>query len=249
MFKKSLIAAVILIASPAFVWAQDVFWSFSPTEATNTVTIDFVQSGVGSVYIFSDGLFGFDALDLDFTLSDTSVIKFTGGEVFNPTFDVIGKTRFDYSELMLDSDNNSGKLFSVNFIQNGVNPDLSPSYDPSFEATVGPNGAVLLARLDFELVGRNSTANLDFSLGVQGGLEYPDNDLNPVFGSASLQLEFPFGGPLLGDVNRDQDVNFFDIAPFISVLLDEYQAEADIDGDGSANFLDITPFIQLITAE
>lgn len=247
MFKKSIIAAVILLASPAFVLAQDIFWSFSPTEATDSLTVDFVQSGVGSVYIFSDGLFGFDALDLNFTISDTSVIRIVGGEVFNPTFDVIGGTRFDFSQLMIDQANNSGKLFSVNFVENGVNPALSPLYDPNFEAAVGPNGGVLLARLDFEIVGRNSTANFDFSLGLQGALQFPENELTPVFGSAVLQLEFPFGGPLLGDVNRDDDVNFFDITPFISALVHEYQAEADIDGDGAVGFLDIAPFILLLS--
>lgn len=247
MFKRALIAAAILIANSPFVSAQDIFWSFSLTEVTNTFTVDFVQSGVGSVYIFSDGLLGFDALDLDFTVSDPSVIRFTGGESFNPTFNVIGGTRFDFSELTIDPTASSGNLFSLNVIQNGVNPTLGPSFDPNFEATVGPNGAALLARVDFEMVGRNSTANLDFTLGYQGALEYPENVLDPSFGSASLQLDFPFGGPLLGDVDRNGLVNLLDIAPFISVLVGGYQAEADIDGDGAADFLDIAPFILVLT--
>ena len=76
MFKNIFIAAAILIASPGFVSAQDIFWSFSPTEADSTLTADFDVAS-GSVYIFSDGLFGFDALDLDFATSDSNLIRFS----------------------------------------------------------------------------------------------------------------------------------------------------------------------------
>lgn len=52
---------------------------------------------------------------------------------------------------------------------------------------------------------------------------------------------------ILGDVNRDGDVNFLDIAPFIEVLSNnEFQVEADIDLCGKVDFLDIAPFIQLL---
>lgn len=54
---------------------------------------------------------------------------------------------------------------------------------------------------------------------------------------------------LLGDVNRDGEVNFFDIAPFIEILSnDGFQAEADIDQNGAVNFLDIAPFIEILSA-
>ena len=50
--------------------------------------------------------------------------------------------------------------------------------------------------------------------------------------------------PLLGDVNLDGIVNFFDIQPFIDRLTSgEYQAEADVDTNGVVNFFDIAPFI------
>ena len=54
--------------------------------------------------------------------------------------------------------------------------------------------------------------------------------------------------PLLGDVNLDNAVDFLDIAPFITRLVDEeFQAEADIDGSGTVDFLDIAPFIAILT--
>jgi len=53
--------------------------------------------------------------------------------------------------------------------------------------------------------------------------------------------------PLLGDVNLDGVVDFFDIQPFIDRLSSgTFQAEADIDGNGEVNFSDIAPFIDIL---
>ena len=54
---------------------------------------------------------------------------------------------------------------------------------------------------------------------------------------------------LLGDVNRDDVVNFLDIAPFITLLSSNtFQVEADINGDQDVNFLDIAPFITMLSS-
>ena len=53
---------------------------------------------------------------------------------------------------------------------------------------------------------------------------------------------------LLGDVNRDGVVNFFDISPFIAILsAGGFQIEADIDMDLEVDFFDISPFIQILS--
>ena len=53
----------------------------------------------------------------------------------------------------------------------------------------------------------------------------------------------------LGDIDRDGEVNFFDIAPFIEVLSNNgFQAEADVDQNGVVNFFDISPFITLLSS-
>ena len=55
---------------------------------------------------------------------------------------------------------------------------------------------------------------------------------------------------LLGDVNRDGVVDFFDISPFITVLSGgEFQLEADMDQNGSVNFFDISPFITALSSQ
>lgn len=54
----------------------------------------------------------------------------------------------------------------------------------------------------------------------------------------------------LGDVNRDEFINFADINSFIEVLSSgEYQPEADINGDFVVNFLDIAPFVDILNAQ
>ena len=54
-------------------------------------------------------------------------------------------------------------------------------------------------------------------------------------------------GFLLGDVNRDNVVDFDDISSFISILsMDMFQEEADINRDGDVDFSDIGPFITLL---
>ena len=52
---------------------------------------------------------------------------------------------------------------------------------------------------------------------------------------------------LLGDVNKDGEVNFLDIGPFIALLSGGgLQPEGDINEDGAVNFLDISPFIGIL---
>ena len=54
---------------------------------------------------------------------------------------------------------------------------------------------------------------------------------------------------LLGDVNRDEVVNFLDIAPFIALLsAGDFQAEADANEDNRVDFLDIAPFIGILSS-
>ena len=61
--------------------------------------------------------------------------------------------------------------------------------------------------------------------------------------------DFLLGGDgIVGDVNRDGQVDFSDIQPFINVLSGGvYQFEADADQNGSVDFLDIQPFIPLLS--
>ncbi len=63
----------------------------------------------------------------------------------------------------------------------------------------------------------------------------------------SVTDNLPGPGGMLGDVNLDGEVDFFDIQPFVDVLSNQgNQFEADIDGDGEVTFFDIQGFIDLL---
>ena len=66
---------------------------------------------------------------------------------------------------------------------------------------------------------------------------------------ATNEIPEPTGIPFaLGDVNRDGEVNFLDISPFIALLdTGEFQAEADFNMSGEITFLDVSPFIMALT--
>ncbi len=250
MLKKCIVAVTVLMTGCTFAKAQDIFWSFSPTELVTTATFD--SGATGAAYIFSDREFGFGALDLQFSNSNSDIVSFSGGEAFNPTFETIGGQRFDSSEITFEDDGSSGRLFSVSITQNGVNPAVSALFDPGYEAGVGPNGAVLLARVDF-VVGFDGDSDLEFVLGTQGAIELPNNILDPSFGSANVSVfsAIPICvGPSpdnLGDLSYDGVVDFFDVAPFIAALATrEYVFRADCNQDGWTNFLDVAAFIELL---
>ena len=66
---------------------------------------------------------------------------------------------------------------------------------------------------------------------------------------SSLVAE-PKAEVLPGDVNRDGEVDFLDIAAFVSVItLGGDQAEADIDGNSVVDFEDIPLFVQLLVGD
>ena len=239
MLKRILIAAVIAIVNPALAPAQDIFWSFDSEQLVTNLVHDF-SVATGSVYIFSDGDFGFDALDLDFSISDSDLIRFTGGEAFNE--DLLFGTRFDSTEITISTDGLAGNLLSVSVIGIGIEPALS-SFDPLFDPTIGPNGAFLLDRIDFEFLGVGS-GDLEFTLGELGAIRLPEEALDPSFGSATIG-NVPL--PLIGDVNQNSIVTFLDIQPFISLLIaGQFQVEADCDFDGVVSFFDIDDFIDIL---
>ena len=75
---------------------------------------------------------------------------------------------------------------------------------------------------------------------------FPGNPplIDPFQDSFSFTVEQAPDPVLIGDVNRDGVVNFFDLFPFIGVLFSRtYQVEADTDQNGVVNFLDIAGLI------
>jgi hypothetical protein len=173
MLKRVLVAAAMIVASPALVSAQSFFFSFSDTELTDASSLP-AGTVAGEAFIFSDGMFGFNAADINLTTSDNTVLRITGGTANNPNISLTGQDLFNSSEITANPDG-SGRLFSVSLNQAGINPGLN-GFSPAFNANVGPNGGTLLGTVNFDVVGEGS-ASLGFAPGVQGILARNNEDL------------------------------------------------------------------------
>ena len=67
------------------------------------------------------------------------------------------------------------------------------------------------------------------------------DELRILTAAASIEIPNKFA---LGDIDRNGEINFFDISPFIALLSGGgFQFEADINGDGFVTFLDIAGFV------
>ena len=113
-----------------------------------------------------------------------------------------------------------------------------------------PDNAYASSRNEFLIFGGRDSGGI---IEDGGGMFMDDIRIynRPVDAQAAAILATPAGdvdGVLLGDVNLDGMVNFLDISPFIGVLADigDNQAEADTNEDGMVNFLDIAPFINIL---
>ena len=161
MFKKVLFAAAFAMAcSPAFVSAQDFFFSFDEFSRQSTLTVPAAPS-TGQVFIFGDENLDFNQLDLDFTVDDSSIATFTGGTAAD--------SDGSFTAFSVEDPNNAGapvlptdgRLFAVSIPitgpVDGQDPALAGS-DAEFRA--GASG-FLLATVDFNIL-RSGVANFDF---------------------------------------------------------------------------------------
>ncbi len=167
MFKKALLAAAVVVASsPAFVSAQDFFFSFDENSRVSSTTIDPTTTSTGSVFLFSDGSFDFNQSDLPFALTNSGVVDVTGGVVFNPGSANSGIaasasggafTSFDLDQVSPGT----GRIFATSFLSPGQVPGSNAS---NFRAGAD---AFLLAQVDFDVVGPGTT-DFEFSVGALG---------------------------------------------------------------------------------
>ena len=165
MFKKILFVAAFAIASsPAFVSAQDFFFSFDEFSRQSTLTVDPPSIGgpiTGQVFIFGDADLDFIQLDLDFTVDDSSVAQFTNGTAADSdgSFTAFSVENPNIAGAPITP--TDGRLFAVSIPitgpVDGQDPALAGS-DAEFRA--GASG-FLLATVDFNIL-RSGVANFDF---------------------------------------------------------------------------------------
>ena len=196
MFKTFFTAAAFVLASsPAFVSAQDFFFSFDENSRVPTTTVS-SNTATGSLFIFADENLDFQQLDLDFTNDNSSVVSFTGGVVFNDGAALSGLaseapgdpfTSFTSFSLLDPTGVTSGvtptdgRLFATSFLSPGQVPGSGAS---NFRA--GADG-FLLAQVDFDIVG-DGIANFDF-ISSLSPISPQNKFVQTTFGSATLNVE------------------------------------------------------------
>ena len=127
---------------------------------------------------------------------------------------------------------------------------FNPVYDVFYGVDVSTDEVVAYNTSDYVEFDR-------FPIGedVTGGSIFDDGIMSFSGDGSKLFLSTPSGirmitvaePVLFGDVNLDDEVNFLDVSPFISLLSGEtFQAEADCDFSGTVDFLDITAFIAIL---
>ncbi len=189
----------------------------------------------------------FDALgNPNYTAADFSNASVLGSEIFTlgstGTFFILQTTQFSQTVnftnpinigdgigtgIMFRLSDSTGAtelgLLSIGYRNNG------PSAAPSVGGTSFRN---------YRDGANNGSISSAFSFNSGIGLSYT------VHATAVDETEI-----LLGDVNLDGEVDFFDISPFISLLSrDGFLEEADVDRDGDVDFFDISPFIVILSS-
>lgn len=193
---------------------------------------NFFDANVGSEVNISGGVFG------DFFDANTgSVVNISGGtgnhfdanigSVVNISGGVFGE---DFDSFPGSVVNLRGSAFSID----GTPLDNLQLGQP-----------VTITERDITLSGVLSDGQpFSFTL-AQGNSSALDHDFFSPNATLTVTLE---ASVLLGDVNQDGSVTFFDIAPFIAALANgEFIAEADIDQNGIVDFFDIQPFIDILS--
>ena len=152
-----------------------------------------------------------------------------GGGFAGPAFDV--QPDFIDGLIALTVGNNGILEFN-----NGSSAFLDEGYDAQADAFIfGQLVFTALAPGNIEL-----QTTLD-EIGCVDG----SSALDPVIAAFSITVT---QGVLLGDVNRDGDINLLDVTPFVQILSDlgYHQAEADINQDGVVDLLDVPLFEDLL---
>ena len=186
MIKRLFIAAAIVMASsPAFVSAQDFFFSFDEFSRVPTTTVP-AGTATGSLFIFADVSQDFNQLDIDFLNSDSSVVSFTGATPFNSGNKFTAFSVEDPNVSGAPITATDGRLFVVSIPITGPVPGIvaGNTADPDFRA--GVNG-FLLAQVDYDIVGAG-TVNFDFVPLVFGPLGEPPTQFGADFASATLTV-------------------------------------------------------------
>lgn len=224
----------------------DFFWSAAGMGG-GAVNQDLVVEGdVGvpiTLYLYaSTENFDYNTICLDVTASRPNIIAFTAAETFEFEIEVNGNpvgSRWDSNSLnavnpsLIDEWCTTGKT--------GIqNENIGPIFvDTGYDSTAN---AFLLGSIQFDVTGTGCVV-IGTSKG-DGDILDAGVPVDPQFCSVLVRSDCDV---ILGDANRDGEVNLVDVQSFIDILvMGHYQAESDVNCDDVVDLRDITPFINVL---
>jgi|GEM_PF-1472433 len=237
--------------------AQNIPLTFNPAQSSVSIELDGSSS--------SSALSGTAAIDIQ-SLGPPSgnaqitQLNFVADDGLNYSFGFglvsLSTTPGDVS-IFMETPGAPGTLSGTSFNQLSNTIALGGDFNVSDPSNLaGGNQTIDLSTLtlnplDFDSVnvtqsGNNITISSSFTIN-----ETLDLGAGPILMVADITFVATCVAPavLLGDVDLDGAVTFFDIAPFIAILsASGFKAEADCDESGEVNFLDIAPFIEILSS-
>ena len=212
--------------------------------------------GSGWLYIWSSDDQDFDtSIGMNIVSNTPDVIALTGAELFNSDIittkvgNVVLETRWEGTSVNGQNPVAPDVLQNMNavtiFSDVGVDTSNDGTDTPFGKLDTGYDvaaGALLLGAVQYEMVGHGVT---HLSINQEGTALFVDdgNPIRPNFGTATIRV-VPELRPILGDVNRDGQVNGLDVDPFVDrVVSGSFQFEADMNEDGWVDGLDVDLFI------
>ena len=250
-FLSSFLSLVILLGGATVASAQNVLlftFDDSGPNVTATVTGSFDTSGLNFIgqtapiapILSRTSSFG----TLSFgTTSATSIDRFGGVNLIGgPTIFLpyLGFFPFSIQEDPIVSPLSEYLEINLGIIEGDSNPSIGLAEGETiFNADALANNVIVFQQSSLDDLGYSSFLSTT-----------PITVLSDQSGENIIQFVLAPPEIILGDVNRDGVVNFFDITPFIESIGSgvAFIAEADCNQDGVVDFADISSLIEILSA-
>ncbi len=219
---------------------------FDTTDGTFVIA-DFTTSNTAQAFERFDGVGTLSGSGFDISLPQTGVSNFGLVAEFGGNLVTQGVVLQENTQLLIEATvgptNDTDLVVAVRESSNEFFSVAVPAAD------LADDGRAIVDVSDFFFNGDQVDGVPNDTI-VEVSFQSPFGSGNAVDFSLQRISVINSGPVLLGDVNLDGEVNFFDIAPFIQLLSSAgFQAEADIDQNNAINFFDIAPFIGLLSGQ
>ena len=263
--KLSALATLLLFCTVSLSAQESrFFWSFSDLNSGAQQDdfllidlLDYTPEETPSLFLYYDPIISDldTGFDLNISVPDTGVIKFTGAETLNfdivlassptvalgPRWENVGPADEVQDFQITGLRASVGSESFGGLLHDGTQTFLDSGYDFG-------NDSFLVARVDFVALGDPLKTSIILEAGREGIVHNGQNLMDPPTAEIIASLPVCLGDTGLGDVNLDGVTNLLDVGPFVDRLLDcAYSFQADINFDSRVDLLDVAGFINILS--